>query len=68
MHGIKEVDIGKSTDELVTSRSIVERTDLRVYDMLDAMIVSALKKLFDKHVSSALRNTTDSFEGDRLLT
>ena len=45
MHWIKEVEIAKSIDELMTSRSIVERTDFRDYDMLDAMIESALKRL-----------------------
>ena len=34
----------------MTSRSIVERTDFPDYNMLDAMIASALKKLLDKHV------------------
>ena len=34
---IKEVEIAKSIDELVTSRSIVERIDLPDFDMLDAI-------------------------------
>ena len=50
MQWIKEVEIAKSIDELLTSRSIVERTDFPDYDMLCAMIVSALTKLFDKRV------------------
>ena len=50
MHWIKVVEIAKSTDERMTSRSILERTDFPGYDMLDAMIASALKKLLDKHV------------------
>ena len=33
-----------------TSRSIVARTDFPDYEMLDAMIASALKKLLDNHV------------------
>ena len=40
---IKEVEIAKSIDELVTSRSIVGRTDFPDYDMLDAMVASALQ-------------------------
>ena len=49
MHWIKEVEIAKSTDELMTSRSILARTDVTVNDMRDAMSPSALKKLLDKH-------------------
>ena len=44
MNWIKEVEIEKSIDELTTSRSLLERTDFPDYDMLDAMIPSALKK------------------------
>ena len=47
MHWIKEVEIA---DELMTSRSIMERTDFLFYDMLDAMIASALLKLLNTHV------------------
>ena len=47
---IKEVEIAKSIDELVTSRSILERTDFSDCDTLDAMIASALKKLINTHV------------------
>ena len=50
MQWIKEVERAKSIDELMTSRSIVGRPDFPDYDMLDAMIASALKKLLDKHV------------------
>ena len=50
MQWIKEVEIAKCIDELMTSRSIVGRTDYPDHDMLDAMIASALKKLFDSHV------------------
>ena len=50
MHWIKEVEIAKSIDKLMTSRSIVERNDFPDYDMLHAMIASALKRLPDKHV------------------
>ena len=46
MHWIKEVEIVKSMDELVTSRSIVGRTYFFDHDMPGAMIASALKKLF----------------------
>ena len=45
MHWIKEVDTTKSIDNLLTSRSILARTDFPDYDMLDAMTASALKKL-----------------------
>ena len=45
MHRIKEVEIVKPIDELLTSRSIVGRTDFP--DLIDAMIASALKKLLD---------------------
>ena len=47
MHWIKEVEIAKSIDELMTSRSIVGRTDFPDFDMLYAMIASALKKLLN---------------------
>ena len=50
IHWIKEVEIAKSIDELVTSRSITERTDFTDCDMLDAMIAYALKKLLNTHV------------------
>ena len=50
MHWIKEVEIAKSINEFLTSRSIVERTDFLDYDMLEAMIASALKRLVDKHI------------------
>ena len=46
---INEVAIAKSIDELTTSRSLVGRYDVPDYDMLDAMITSALKRLLDKH-------------------
>ena len=50
MHWIQEVEIAKSIDELMTSRSIVVRNDFPDYDMLDAMIASALKRLLNKHI------------------
>ena len=46
MHWIKEIKIAKPIDELMTSRTIVGRTDFPDYDVLDAMIASALKKNF----------------------
>ena len=46
MHWIKEVEIAKSIDELVTSRSIVGHA-FPDFEMLDAMIASALKKLLN---------------------
>ena len=50
MHWIKEFEIAKSIDELMTSRSIVEPTDFPDYDMLDAMIASALKKILNTQI------------------
>ena len=50
MHWNKAVEIAKSIDELMTSRSIVGRNDFPDNDMLDAMIASALKRLLDKHI------------------
>ena len=50
MHWIKEVDMAKSIDELVTSRSLVGGNGFPDYDMLDAVIAYALKRLLDKHI------------------
>ena len=50
MHWIKEVEIAKSSDDLMTSQSITGRTDFPDCDVLDAMIASALNRLLDKHV------------------
>ena len=47
---IKEVEIAKSIDELMTPRSIVGRTDFPGFDMLDAMVASASKRLLDKPI------------------
>ena len=47
MHWIKEVEIAKSIDELVTSRSTVGQNDFSDY-VQDAMVASAL--LLDRHV------------------
>ena len=44
MFWTKEVEIAKSIDDHLTSQSITRRTDIPDYDMLDAMIASALKK------------------------
>ena len=44
---IKEVEVAKSIDELVTSRSITGKTNFHDFDMIDAMIASALKKLIN---------------------
>ena len=73
----QRVERAESIDEHMTSQSIMERTYFPDYDLLDAMIASALKKgsqharsLPEKIVSksSALKNTTGSYEGDKLLT
>ena len=50
VHWIQEVEIAKSMDELVTSRSIVGRTDFPDIDMIDAMIASALKRLLNTQI------------------
>ena len=50
MQWIKEVEIAKSIDELMTSRSIVERDDFPHFDLLHAMIASALKKLSNTQI------------------
>ena len=50
MHWIEEIEIAKSIDEPTTSRSIVGRTDFPDFDMLDAMIASALKKLLNTQI------------------
>ena len=49
MQWVQEVEIAKSVDELVTSWWMI-RTDFSDFDVLDAMIASALKKHLDKHV------------------
>ena len=48
MQWIKDVEIAKSTDDLMTPRSILGRTDFPDYDALDAMMASALRKLLDR--------------------
>ena len=50
MHWIREVEIAKSIDDLLTAQSSTGRRDFPDYNMIDAMIASALKKLLDKHV------------------
>ena len=45
-----EVGIAKSIDELMTSRSITGRRVFSDYDMLDAMIASALRRRLNKHI------------------
>ena len=45
VHRIKEVKVAKSKVDLVTLQSMTGRRDFTDYDMLDAMIASALKKL-----------------------
>ena len=50
MHWIEEAEITESIGGLMTLRRIVGRTDFPDYDMRDAIIASALKKLLDRHV------------------
>ena len=42
---LKEVEVAESIDELVTSRSITGQHKFPDFDVLDAMIASALQKL-----------------------
>ena len=44
---IKEVEIAKPIDEFATFRSITGQPNFRDFDLLNAMIASAMKKLFD---------------------
>ena len=75
MHWVKELEIAKRIDDLVTSQSITGRRDFTHYDMFDTMIASALQKLptrvhFRKKLvskSDVLRKTTDSYQGDKLI-
>ena len=48
MQWIKEIETAKSIDDLLTPQSISGRTDFPDYDTLDAMMASALRKLFDR--------------------
>ena len=48
MHWIKEVEVVKSIDYLMTIRSIRWRTDFPDYDILDAMIAPALMRLLEQ--------------------
>ena len=66
MHWIKEVETAKSIDELMTSRSIVERSDVPDCDMLDAMIAYALKRLLDKHVHFRKRVSVDEQRAQKI--
>ena len=59
VHWIKEVEIAKSIDEHMTSPSIVVRTDFPDFDMLDAMIASALKKLLNKQIHFRKRGSVE---------
>ena len=59
MHWIKEVEMAKSIDELMTSRSISGRTDFPDDEMLDVMIASALKKLLNTHIHFRKRVSVD---------
>ena len=54
---IKEVVIGQSDDELVTSRSIARQHNFLDFGMLDAMIASALQKLINTQSSFRKRES-----------
>ena len=74
MHWIKEVEIAKSVNDLMTSRSITGRKDFTDYKMLDAKFASALKRLSRVCTSegelvskrNVLKKTTDSYEGKQI--
>ena len=59
MHWIKEVEIATSIDGIMTSQSITGRRDFPDYDMLVAMIASALKKLLNMHVHFRKRGSVE---------
>ena len=50
MQWIREVEMSKSIDELVTSRLVVGRRDFTDFNVFDAMIAYALRRLLDKHL------------------
>ena len=58
---IKEVEIAKSIDELVTSRSITGQHNFPDFDMLGAMFASALKKLLNTQSNFRGRATSSKF-------
>ena len=66
LHWIKEVEMAKPIGELMTSRSIVGRTDFPDFDMLDAKIAEkdshecALPKESKCRRATCSKNTTDS--------
>ena len=46
MQRIKEIEIAKSVDDLISTRSILGRPDFPDYDELDAMMAFAFRKAF----------------------
>ena len=60
MQGIKEVEIAKSMNELVTSRSITGRNDFPDYDMLDAMIAKTSRQAYSLPQKSRCRRAACS--------
>ena len=66
---IKEVQVAKSNDELVTSRSITGQHNFPDFDVLDAMIASALKELINTQSIFRKRvSVEDSFEEPKFRT
>ena len=65
---IKEVEVAKSVDDLMTSHSI-ERRDFPDFEMVDAKIASALKRIISyQHFRRRVgveESTTDFYEEDR---
>ena len=65
MQWIKGVEIAKSPEELLTSRSLAGRRGFPDYDMLDAMIPSASKKLLDRHVRFRRRVSVEELRAQK---
>ena len=65
MHWIQEVEIAKSIDELLTSSSIVGRTDFPDFDMLDVKIASALKRRLNTQLPFRKRVSVEEHHGQK---
>ena len=65
MQWIKEVEIAKLIDDLMTSQSSTGRRDFTDCDQFDAMIASALKRLPDKHVHFRKRVSLEKQPGHK---
>ena len=56
---INEVEIAKSIDENVTSRSVTRQHNFLDFDMLDAVIASALEKLLNTQSNFRKRESVE---------